>query len=72
MMQVLGEDDPRVAIVRHDLIADPLESLHDDFMEMWLQFGYVSLFMSVYPLAALFALVNNGMEAFVDFYKMCR
>jgi len=68
----LVEDDPRVAIVRHDLMADPLESLHDDFMEMWLQFGHVFLFMAVYPLAALFALFNNLLEAVAERYKMCR
>lgn len=41
---------------------DPYESTYDDFMEVWLQFGHVFLFSSVYPLAGLFALMNNIFE----------
>jgi len=71
-VQELSEDDPRVASVRHDLMADPLDSLQDDFMEMWLQFGHVFLFTAVYPLAALFALFNNLLENVAERYKVCR
>lgn len=31
-------------------------------MEIWLQFGHVFLFSSVYPLAGFLALVNNLIE----------
>merc|ERR1719158_810086 len=33
----LDGDDDRVRAVQHDTLADPLDSLHDDFMELWLQ-----------------------------------
>jgi len=48
--------------VNFSLRRDPFESTYDDFMEIWLQFGHVFLFSSVYPLAGFLALVNNLME----------
>lgn len=67
----LSKDDDRVRSVNHDVLADPLDTLHDDFMELWLQFGHVFLFSAVYPLAAGIALVNNLTELFADRYKLC-
>ena len=43
-MTDLDGDDDRVRAVQHDTLADPLDSLHDDFMELWLQYGHVFLF----------------------------
>ncbi|XP_064300243.1 anoctamin-10 isoform X2 [Phalacrocorax carbo] len=44
----------------------------DDYLELFLQFGYVSLFSCVYPLAAVFAVLNNITEIHSDALKMCR
>ncbi|XP_054536582.1 anoctamin-10 isoform X6 [Pan troglodytes] len=44
----------------------------DDYLELFLQFGYVSLFSCVYPLAAAFAVLNNFTEVNSDALKMCR
>ncbi|XP_035299967.1 anoctamin-10 isoform X8 [Cricetulus griseus] len=44
----------------------------DDYLELFLQFGYVSLFSCVYPLAATFAVLNNFTEVNSDALKMCR
>ncbi|XP_075412099.1 anoctamin-10 isoform X2 [Tenrec ecaudatus] len=44
----------------------------DDYLELFLQFGYVSLFSCVYPLAAVFAVLNNFTEVNSDALKMCR
>ncbi|XP_043298033.1 anoctamin-10 isoform X2 [Cervus canadensis] len=44
----------------------------DDYLELFLQFGYVSLFSCVYPLAAAFAVLNNLTEVNSDALKMCR
>lgn len=68
----LARDDDRVRSVNHDVLADPLDTLHDDFMEIWLQYGHVFLFSAVYPLAACIALVNNLTELFADRYKLCQ
>lgn len=68
----LSKEDMQLAVANFNLKRDPYESTYDDFMEMWLQFGYVFLFSSVYPLAAFFALINNIFELRMDAYKMCR
>jgi len=68
----LPENDERVRLAHHDTLADPLDTLHDDFMELWLQFGHVFLFLAVYPLAACFAFANNITELVADRYKLCR
>ena len=39
---------------------------------MFLQFGYVFLFSSVFPAAAFWALLNNVTEIRSDAFKMCR
>jgi len=42
------------------------ESTFDDYDELSVQFGFVTLFTVAFPLAPLFALVNNYVEVFVD------
>ena len=54
------------------LLREPYESTYDDFVELWLQFGGVFLFSSIYPLAAFLALVNNVFELKMDAYKLCK
>ncbi|KAM3929384.1 anoctamin-10 [Leptodactylus fuscus] len=44
----------------------------DDYLELFLLFGYVSLFSCVYPIAALLAVLNNVTELYSDALKMCR
>ncbi len=47
------------------------EGTFDDYLEMFIQFGYVTLFSSAYPLAAVWALVNNVLEIRGDAFKLC-
>lgn len=42
----------------------------DDYLELWLQFGYLVMFSSVYPTAIFYALVNNIIEKSSDAFKM--
>lgn len=42
-----------------------------DYQEMFVQFGYVVLFSSAFPLAALCALINNLIEIRSDALKLC-
>lgn len=44
----------------------------DDYLELFMQFGYVFLFSAVYPTAAFWALVNNVVEIRSDAFKLCR
>ena len=58
-VKTLSDEDAQLAHAIFNLKRDPYESTYDDFMELWLQFGHVFLFGTVYPLAAFFALANN-------------
>ncbi|XP_075216238.1 anoctamin 8 white walker [Lycorma delicatula] len=42
-----------------------------DHLEMFIQLGYVVLFSSAFPLAALCALINNLVEIRSDAFKLC-
>lgn len=53
-------------------ICSIFQGTFDDYLELFLQFGYVSLFPCVYPLAAVFAVLNNITEIYSDALKMCR
>ena len=43
----------------------------EDYLEMFIQFGYVILFSSAFPLAAVCALLNNVIEIRSDAFKLC-
>ncbi|XP_059488019.1 anoctamin-3-like isoform X2 [Neocloeon triangulifer] len=45
-------------------------SLFEEFMEMILQFGFTTLFVASFPLAPMFALLNNFLEIRLDAYKI--
>ncbi|KAJ5072502.1 ngep-related [Anaeramoeba ignava] len=42
----------------------------DDYSEMMIQLGYVSLFSTVFPVSAILALLNNVIEIRSDSYKL--
>ncbi|CRL03590.1 CLUMA_CG016250, isoform A, partial [Clunio marinus] len=45
-------------------------ALFDEYLEMIIQYGFVTLFVAAFPLAPLFALLNNIAEVRLDAYKM--
>uniref|UniRef100_A0A6Q2X206 Anoctamin n=1 Tax=Esox lucius TaxID=8010 RepID=A0A6Q2X206_ESOLU len=47
----------------------PFDGLTPEYMEMIIQFGFVSLFVASFPLAPLFALINNVIEIRLDAKK---
>ncbi|XP_038127177.1 anoctamin-8 isoform X2 [Cyprinodon tularosa] len=47
------------------------EGTLQDYQEMFIQFGYVVLFSSAFPLAAICALINNIIEIRSDALKLC-
>mmetsp|Transcript_17332 Transcript_17332/g.22103 ORF Transcript_17332/g.22103 Transcript_17332/m.22103 type:complete len:1054 (+) Transcript_17332:100-3261(+) len=67
------EDDTPVlkSPAEHQFELQPYETPFDDYLELALQFGYVTLFVSAFPLAPFLALLNNVVEAWVDASKVC-
>uniref|UniRef100_A0A8C1UNU1 Anoctamin n=1 Tax=Cyprinus carpio TaxID=7962 RepID=A0A8C1UNU1_CYPCA len=47
----------------------PCEGLFDEYLEIVLQFGFITIFVAAFPLAPLFALLNNWVEVRLDAYK---
>ncbi|KAJ7995227.1 hypothetical protein DPEC_G00242350 [Dallia pectoralis] len=45
------------------------EGLFDEYLEMVLQFGFITIFVAACPLAPLFALINNWVEVRLDSQK---
>uniref|UniRef100_A0A672H7S3 Anoctamin n=1 Tax=Salarias fasciatus TaxID=181472 RepID=A0A672H7S3_SALFA len=45
------------------------EGLFDEYLEMVLQFGFITIFVAACPLAPLFALINNWVEIRLDAQK---
>ncbi|XP_015606039.1 anoctamin-5 [Cephus cinctus] len=46
--------------------------LYDEYLEMIIQFGFITLFVVAFPLAPLFALANNVLEMRLDATKFLR
>ncbi|KAA0724123.1 Anoctamin-1 Transmembrane protein 16A [Triplophysa tibetana] len=52
-----------------DYFLEPFAGLSPEYMEMIIQFGFVTLFVASFPLAPLFALLNNIIEIRLDAKK---
>ncbi|XP_043943405.1 anoctamin-2-like [Protopterus annectens] len=52
-----------------DYSLEPFTGLTPEYMEMIIQFGFVTLFVASFPLAPLFALLNNIIEIRLDAKK---
>jgi hypothetical protein len=44
---------------------------YQDYAEMVIQYGFVTLFVCAFPLTPLLALANNALELHVDAFKLC-
>ncbi|XP_035767455.1 anoctamin-8 [Neolamprologus brichardi] len=55
----------------HDVKDSKRLDTFQDYQEMFVQFGYVVLFSSAFPLAAMCALINNIIEIRSDAFKLC-
>lgn len=52
---------------------NPYEDMEsfEDYNEMVIQYGFVTLFVVAFPLTPLLALINNYLEVHVDAFKLC-
>ncbi|TSQ92625.1 Anoctamin-10 [Bagarius yarrelli] len=67
----LKEDDPAADHMQAEGSLPPFPGLFLEYIELLVQFGYLSLFSCVYPLTALLLLINNITEIRGDAYKIC-
>ncbi|XP_033847139.1 anoctamin-1a isoform X2 [Periophthalmus magnuspinnatus] len=66
-----SEEERHKTLGRHekDMILGPFVGLSPEYMEMIIQFGMVTLFVASFPLAPVFALLNNIIEIRLDARK---
>ncbi|KAJ8961004.1 hypothetical protein NQ318_020308 [Aromia moschata] len=65
-------DDERIKQATEEADMEAYEGTYDDYLELFIQFGYVFLFSPVYPVAALWAVLNNILEIRADAFKLCK
>jgi hypothetical protein len=51
-------------------VYDPVMSAIDDYCEITIQYGYVTLFVAAFPLAPLLAYLSNVVEIRTDGWKL--
>ncbi|XP_029991547.1 anoctamin-10-like isoform X1 [Sphaeramia orbicularis] len=67
-----NENDPEEDKYRNQSTLPAFPGLFSEYIELLVQFGYLSLFSCVYPLTAVLLLINNLTEIRSDAYKMCK
>lgn len=67
----LSKDDPRIEQSRIESALEEYDSTYEDYLEMYIQFGYIVLFASISPFSAIAALINNIFEMRIDAFKLC-
>lgn len=67
----LSREDPRIEQSRLESALEEYNSTYEDYLEMYIQFGYIVLFASISPFSAIAALINNIFEMRIDAYKLC-
>ncbi|XP_064556786.1 anoctamin-1 isoform X1 [Drosophila montana] len=55
-----------------NLLPTEKSSLYEEYLEMVVQYGFITLFSLAFPLAPLLALINNVIEVRLDAIKMLR
>ncbi|KAK2168869.1 hypothetical protein NP493_1213g00020 [Ridgeia piscesae] len=69
-VKVKGEDEVYTRWEKDsDLSLQPPLGLFDEYLEMVIQYGFVTIFVAAFPLAPFFALLNNIIEIRLDAYK---
>ncbi|KAJ4937517.1 hypothetical protein JOQ06_002152, partial [Pogonophryne albipinna] len=65
------EEERKKRLQRYEMdhFLEPFAGLTPEYMEMIIQFGFVTLFVASFPLAPLFALLNNIIEIRLDAKK---
>jgi len=65
-----GEDRKQIPDWERDYKKSPFKGTFDEYSEMIIQFGYLTLFAASFPLAPVMAVLNNMVEIRSDAFKM--
>ncbi|XP_069757452.1 anoctamin-10-like [Narcine bancroftii] len=65
------ENAPEIDKIKSQGQKATFPGMFDEYMELFVQFGYVSLFSCIYPLSAILIIVNNVTEIRTDALKLC-
>ncbi|KAG7397370.1 hypothetical protein PHYBOEH_000826 [Phytophthora boehmeriae] len=71
MAKEADSKDTPVSKVESELLHPTYDGTFDDYLELFVQFGQVTLFAAAYPLASLWSLCNNILEIRSDGFKLC-
>ncbi|XP_003740347.1 anoctamin-7 [Galendromus occidentalis] len=63
------EENGKLTQWEQDYTLSENEGLFQEYLEMVLQFGFITIFVAAFPLAPLFALLNNWIEVRLDAHK---
>ncbi|KER26666.1 hypothetical protein T265_06164 [Opisthorchis viverrini] len=66
----VNRDEPLIPSQEREATLLPYDGPDDDFLEMFIQFGYVSMFSCVFPVAGALAFLNNVVEMRGDAFKL--
>lgn len=69
-VELLRGDCDQVIQNRKERFISEYHTTYQDYLQLYIQFGYVVLFSSVVPMAALIALFNNLIEVPLDIFKL--
>ncbi|KAI9250932.1 calcium-activated chloride channel-domain-containing protein [Phascolomyces articulosus] len=64
--------DPKLLKKIYRQVDLPEYNIYTDYVEMVIQFGYVSMFSTVWPLTAFCCMINNWIELRGDAVKICK
>ncbi|XP_072374530.1 anoctamin-10 isoform X1 [Scyliorhinus torazame] len=71
LKKTMMENAPEIDKIKSQGQMPTFPGLFDEYMELFVQFGYVSLFSCIYPLTAVLVVVNNIAEIRMDALKLC-
>ena len=69
--KILMQDVGPRSVPEMEFEMEEYESTFDDFDEIVIQYGYVTMFVVAFPLAPMLALANNVLETRIDSSKLC-
>lgn len=48
--------------MREDMLIKDKQKVLDDYMELTVQYGFISFFSGIFPLAALMSMISNAIQ----------